>query len=405
MMRRFFRASRFLFHAVVLVTALGLAACSDDGDVAVDQHVAADAGPADVSLADAADASAAADAGVPDSTSSGSFSKATEAKLQKVLQDGWKAQGPPGGTMAARMGQSKLWAGAVGLSDLSQKSAMKPGDRLRIASITKVFMATLVLLLEQEKLLSVEDKLSKWLPNFPKGDGIALYQLMNHTSGVYNYTDSAQLQKKKAATLQQLAQIAVDHGPSFSPGTKWGYSNTNYILLAQVVEKAAKTSWHVALRKRVLDKNGLKDTFVAGFEAVTGGMVKGYGLAGGKTLEDVTAEIHPSVVGPAGCMVSTVADLTRFFNLLQGGSILSAASLKKMQSTYKYKIDTSNSYGLGILISESGGQTFYCHNGSIDGFSSITCYWDSVGASVSVLFNATEAKAGAFISEAFKALL
>ena len=76
-----------------------------------------------------------------------------------------------------------------------------------------------------------------------------------------------------------------------------------------------------------------------------------------------------------------------------------------MRSTYKYKIDATNSYGLGLLISESGGQTFYCHDGSIDGFSSFACYWDSMDTSGAVLFNATEAKSGAFISEVFKALL
>lgn len=399
---RFDQGSRLLLF---IVLAACLAACSDDTEAVADQQVAVDSGLADGPASEAASPDAKIPGDAAADGAAGSFSKAKQAKLLKALQDGWKAQGPPGGTMAARLGSTKLWAGAVGLSDISKKSAMKPGDRLRIASITKTFMATLVLLLEQEKLLSVEDKLSKWIPSFPKGDGIKLYQLMNHTSGVYNYTNSAKLQKKKAATLQQLAQIAIDEGPSFPPGSKWGYSNTNYVLLGMIVEKATKTSWHAALRKRVLSKHGLKDTFAEGFETVTGGMVKGYGLAGGTTLKDVTNDLHPSVAGPAGCMVSTVSDLTLFFNKLHGGSILSAASLKKMQSTYKFKIDPANSYGLGLLISESGGQTFYCHDGSVDGFNSMACYWDGVGASVAVLFNATEAKAGSFLSEIFKALL
>ena len=388
---------------VVLAAALGLAACSDDAATSQDQRAAAEAGLDSAQIADASDA------GVTDSAADGPgpgrFSEAIEARLIKVLQDGWKAQGPPGGTMAARQGQTRLWVSAVGLSDMDQKTAMKPGDRLRIASLSKTFVAALVLLLEQEKLLTVEDKLSRWIPTFPNGGGIALYQLMNHTSGVFNFTDSAKLQKDKATTAQQMVQIAIDEGPSFPPGTQWGYSNTNYVLLGMVIEEAAKTTWHGALRKRLLEKHGLKDTFAEGYETITGGMVKGYGLAGGKTLKEVTNDIHPTVPGPAGCMVSTVADLTLFFNLLHTGAIISKASLEKMRRTYNHKLDDNASYGLGLVISQSGGETFYCHDGGIDGFSSSTCYWDSRGTSVSVLFNASEASSGALISDAFKALL
>lgn len=388
---------------LVLVLAVGPAACSDDSETPADQQVVIDSGPGDdLALETAPDG--APDAAPPDGANANRFAEAKEKKLQKALDDGVKNQGPPGGAMAARMGK-KLWAGATGVSDLAKKTAMKPGDRMRIASITKTFVATLILLLDQEGLLSVEDKLSKWVPTFPKGGGIRLYHLLNHSSGVYNFTNSAKLDKTAAAKPEDMVKLATDEGPRFAPGAKWSYSNTNYVLLGMVAAKAAKSPWHVALRKRVLDKHGLKDTFAEGFETITGGMVKGYGLAGGAALKDVTNHIHPTVPGAAGCMVSTVADLTRFFNLLNEGSIISKASLKKMRETYKVTISAGNSYGLGLAISESGGQTFYCHDGSIDGFSSFACYWTGVGGSVAILFNATEAKSGANISEAFKALL
>lgn len=146
-----------------------------------------------------------------------------------------------------------------------------------------------------------------------------------------------------------------------------------------------------------------KDTFAEGFEPVTGGMATGHGLVGG-TLKDISAEFHPTVAGPAGCMVSSAADLTRFFNLLHSGAIISAGSLKKMRSTYVHSLGGGNGYGLGLVVSQVDGETFYAHDGGVPGFSSSLIYWQAKNASVAVLLNAQEAKAGALVSGALKAL-
>ena len=133
------RRDRWVWILLAALIALPTG-CSDDTEIHADQQVAADSGPADGPAAEAS-ADSAPDAASPDGGGVNRFAEAKEKKLQQALDDGVKAQGPPGGTMAARAGK-KLWVGAKGLSNLAKKTAMKPGDRMRIASITKTFVAT-----------------------------------------------------------------------------------------------------------------------------------------------------------------------------------------------------------------------------------------------------------------------
>jgi D-alanyl-D-alanine carboxypeptidase len=305
------------------------------------------------------------------------FDSQLEETLQATLLDFFTKQQPPGVIGAVRQGP-RYWAGAIGKSDLAASTLLKTDDLFRIASITKAFVATLVLKLDEEGVLSVEDKLSKWIPSFPGGDAIPLYRLLNHTSGIYNFILTyPQFCPTPSAAPQDLVQIAIDHGPSFAPGAGFEYSNTNYILLGMVIEAATQDKWHIVQRRRILVPFGLGHTFVEGQEALPSQVARGYSFDG-KQLLDVSD--YPHCLWACGGMVSTIADVTRFFSLLHSGAILSAASLKKMRSQYTAEIPRTSDdglspaavhkAGLGLGIVVDGAESFYCHGGWARGYRS-----------------------------------
>ena len=158
-------------------------------------------------------------------------------------------------------------AGAAGYANLRTKERMRVDHAFRVGSITKTFVATVVLQLAAEGTLGLDDALERWLPGLvANGQAITLRQLLNHTSGIYNYTDDQALNRtlirnpRRVLTPVELVAVATKHGPNFDPGKRWSYSNTGYILLGLVIEKATATSLEQELRERIFEPLALTRT-------------------------------------------------------------------------------------------------------------------------------------------------
>ncbi|MET8976175.1 serine hydrolase domain-containing protein [Streptomyces sp. NPDC004539] len=300
--------------------------------------------------------------------------------------EGVVKEGVPGVTLTART-DGKAWSTTAGVGNLRTGKPRSAGDHYRVGSITKTFVATVLLQLEAERKLSLDDTVEKWLPGVVHGNGhdgsrITLRQLLNHTSGIYNYTADEQFGRdyflkdgffKNRFTTHPPSYavgIAMSHAPEFEPGTDWKYSNTNYILAGMVIEKATGHPYGQEVRTRILNPLHLKDTSVPG-NSVT--LPRPASRAYGKLAEtadgptyDVT-ELNPSLAGSAGEMISTSADLTRFYSALLQGKLLPAAQLKEMKT-----VDSTSGYGLGIAEGTlSCGVTVWGHDGGIHGSSSV----------------------------------
>jgi len=160
---------------------------------------------------------------------------ALQQALDKLVSDG-----VPGVIALQRQGGQQRHA-ASGVADLETQEPIRATNRFRIGSITKSFVSTVVLQLADERRLTLDDTVERWLPGVvPNGGAITVRQLLNHTSGLYSYTDLPfylQLLREPLRTWQplQLVQLAVAHPPLFAPGTSWSYSNTNYILLGLII--------------------------------------------------------------------------------------------------------------------------------------------------------------------------
>src|SRR5436190_2298941 len=174
--------------------------------------------------------------------------------------------GAPGAIVYVRT-PTATRAGVAGYADRSAHVSMRAADRFRIASVTKAFVSVLILQLEAEGKLDIDDAVAKYLPDVvPNGGAITLRELMNHTSGLFNYTDDAAFVDDPITNFartwspQELLALAFAHAPGSPPGTNWSYSNTNYIVLGLVVERETGKSLGQVLQERILTPLGLTST-------------------------------------------------------------------------------------------------------------------------------------------------
>lgn len=258
---------------------------------------------------------------------------------------------------------------------------------------TKTFTATVVLQLAGEGRLSLDDTVAHWLPAVVAGNGndgsrITIRELLQHASGIYDYTKDLpalasaagfQANRFRTYTPQQLVALAMQHPPLFAPGTSVSYSNTGYILLGMIINRVTGRSWASEVNARIIRPLGLRHTNTPGtFPFIAGPHAEGYHSFGGVTPIDVTV-FNPSGADAAGSIISTTADLSRFYRALAGGRLLAPAQLSEMETTVAVPqlaaVWPGGRYGLGLAwfpLSCGGG--FFGHQGDVVGYHT----WDAV---------------------------
>lgn len=330
-------------------------------------------------------ASLTAPAALASSPAPGRDHGATRKAMDAAVQDG-----VPGVAGQAK-DRNGTWKGTSGVGDLRTKQPRSAHDRYRVGSITKTFVSTVLLQLEAEGRLSLDDKVDRWLPGVVLGNGhdgkkITLRQLLNHTSGVYNYTadedfgrtyflkDGFFEHRFDRLTPKQLVKIATAHKPDFAPGTSWNYSNTNYVLAGMVIEKVTGHAYGDEVRKRIIEPLGLHATRVPGSDPKLG---RPSSRAYGKLAEEATGptydvtELNPSLASAAGEMVSDSGDLNRFYSALLKGRLLPKKQLTEMKTTVEVGEIPNAGYGLGLIERRlSCGVVVWGHGGGIHGSNS-----------------------------------
>ena len=278
--------------------------------------------------------------------------------------------GAPGAIVYVRT-PTATRSGAAGFADRDAHRTMRASDRYRIASVSKAFVSVVVLQLEAEAKLDIDDSVEKWLPGVvPNGAVITLRELMNHTSGIYDYTEdpsfaTAILANPSAPwSPRALAAIGVAHDPYFAPGSNYHYSNTNYILLGLVVEAVTAKPLGQSLQERIFTPIGLTATsFPLGIE-LDATFVHGYVSLNGSPLFDVTPLLSPSYAWAAGAIVSDARDVTTFYRALLTGRLLRAAQLNEM----KQATGVAGTYGLGISTTFTNCGRAFGHDGDFPGW-------------------------------------
>jgi D-alanyl-D-alanine carboxypeptidase len=249
--------------------------------------------------------------------------------LQAVLDQAVQEQKIPGAT-ACLMTPDYTWEFAAGVSSRRRRAAMRPRDRFRIASISKVYVATVLLQLYDEGVLDLDETLAEWLApkvaeRFPNPKKITIRHLLNHTSGLDDYLNTdgfSEATQGRPYDQPWRAWEAVRYGfdlePLDKPGKTHHYSNTNYLLLDLIVETATGNPVYREIRTRLLEPLGLTDTFTETFEPVPGGFVEGYEDLDEDGRQDLTSGLNAGAGLADGGLISTAYDVARFSHTLFG---------------------------------------------------------------------------------------
>ncbi|MGG2464763.1 serine hydrolase domain-containing protein [Streptomyces sp. RGM 3693] len=299
--------------------------------------------------------------------------------IQRVLEQAVTQGGLPGILAEVRDGD-RQWFGTAGVAGTETGRKRSQQDRFRIGSISKTFVATVVLQLAAEGRLSLDDTAEQWLPGVVHGHGhdgatVTIRMLLNHTSGIFNYTDDQEaLNRYETHTPELLAQIAVSHPATFTPGSGWAYSNTNYVLAGMIIERATGRALAEEIAERISHPLGLTGTYLPhGSDPTIHGphsrhYTKLFQTDPDAPVHDAT-ELDSSMFWAAGGMISTARDLNRFFGALLGGRILPPDQQRDMFTTVPTRDWISNAaYGLGVSsVTLPCGETVWGMGGALFG--------------------------------------
>lgn len=286
----------------------------------------------------------------------------------------------------------ETWAAAGGLVDLEGDTEATPDSRFRIGSISKTFVAVVLLQLAEEDFLTLEDRVGDWLSDditadLANAEDATLLQLVTMTAGIPEYLnddffDAVLENSTHTWTAEEVLVFAYGEDALFDAGDGFEYVNTNYILLQLVIEAATGQPLHEVIRERILDPLDLEDTYTQIQETLPGGFVHGYeDIEGDEFAEDVTLINDGAGLGDGG-LISTTADLTRFYQALFGGELLSDDSLEMMIDA----ADDDTEYGMGLEVFDSDFGLLMGHTGGVLGFSSAAFYAPDLDATVVILY-------------------
>ncbi|MFE0046744.1 serine hydrolase domain-containing protein [Streptomyces albireticuli] len=296
--------------------------------------------------------------------------------------------GVPGVTAQARDADG-VWKSASGVGDLTSGAPRGKDDKFRVGSITKTFVATVLLQMEAEGRLGLDDTVDHWLPGLVRGNGndgggITVRQLLSHTSGLFDYLADEEYAKTymrgdgylehryDTLTPEKHVRVALSHAPLFDPGAKFSYSNTNYVLAGMILEKAGGRPYEDEVRDRIIRPLGLKNTSNPG-NGIHLPRPSGRGYSKlfrpeSDRIDDVT-EMNGSQGRADGDIISTAGDLNRFYSALLRGRLLPPKQLKAMRTV---PATSSKPYGLGLQrFATSCGAEVWGHGGGMVGWLSM----------------------------------
>ncbi len=312
-----------------------------------------------------------------------------KAKADAILKAAYPAAGPGAAVIVTEDGKT-VYAAGHGLADVGAKTTIAPETVFRLGSITKQFSAAVMLQLVAEGKVSLDDRLSKFLPDFPKpGADATIAQLLNHTVGVQSYTGIPGWmdgdRPTQAVTTEQLIAEFKDLPAPSKPGEKWDYNNSGYVLVGAVIEKVTGKPWHQAVDERIAAPLGLTSIRYGTLEATVAGMAKGYSQD--DKGPSAARSIHMSVPHAAGALIGTVGDLAKWNHALHHGKVVPPALHAQMVAPTKLPDGNTEPYGFGIGRSDVRGREAVGHGGGIFGFSTNSVYLPKDDLFVAVFAN------------------
>ncbi|MBC8769346.1 beta-lactamase family protein [Arenibacter sp. BSSL-BM3] len=273
------------------------------------------------------------------------------------------------GSLTISKNGTQLYSRAIGFSSISKTDTVLAtlNTKYRIGSISKMFTATMIFQLIEEGKLNLNTTLDDFFPNLPNANKITISNLLNHRSGLYNFTNDPDYlawmtqPKTKDEMLSLISKYKVD----FKPNKKASYSNSNYVVLGYVIEHITNQSYSSNLGERITSKIGLSNTYVGNKTNINHNESYSYQFINNWEQE---LETDMSIPGGAGSILSTPSDLNRFSEALFTLRLISENSLSKMTTM-------TDGYGMGMFQTPFYSKKAFGHSGGIDGFASNLAYF------------------------------
>ncbi|WP_316834322.1 serine hydrolase domain-containing protein [Pedobacter nutrimenti] len=296
----------------------------------------------------------------------------------KTLEDNNKFMG----SVAISQNGQLLYTKAIGYTDIENQTKPNENTKYRIGSISKTFTTVLIFKAIEEGKLTLEQTINQYFPTIKNSDKITIAQLLSHRSGIHNFTDDEEYQQWNTTkkSEKELTDIIAKGGSDFEPDSKTSYSNSNFVLLSFILQKAYKQPYSEILKEKITKPLNLKNTFYGGKINLKNNESYSYKFVNSWNKEP---ETDMSVPMGAGAVVSTPADLTKFAEALFGGRLLSAKSLEQMETI-------KDGIGMGLFKFPFYDKPSYGHTGGIDGFTSVYSYFPSDKTAVALTSNGSK---------------
>jgi len=285
----------------------------------------------------------------------------TKASKIAALMSSLSERGQFSGSIVVAEHGRMIYERGFGTADLKHNVAFTPKTSVYLASLTKQFTAMAIMMLAERRQLSYRDALSKYFPEFPSyATRITIRNLLNHTSGIPDYVGLG-LERPGLTNKEVLSTLIRQPALGFTPGAKFEYSNSNYVLLALIIEKVSGQSYNLFLRRKIFVPLGMKHTFVYDQSRKEMSRAIGYNRFGDVSDYDLLT------YGEGG-IYSTVADLFKWDLALYTENLVRHATLDEAFTRGKLNDGSSTGYGFGWAVAEYNGETIYAHAGRYGGF-------------------------------------
>jgi CubicO group peptidase (beta-lactamase class C family) len=312
----------------------------------------------------------------------------SRAKLDEIADKVLKTTGVPSASLAVVKDANIVYVQAYGDARLDPKLPAKPDMRYSVGSISKQFTAAAVLMLQEQGKLSLDDKVSKWLPDLTRANEVTVRQLLSHTSGYQDYAPQDYMvpEWEKPVSAQQImdrwAKIPLD----FDPGTKWQYSNTNYVIAGVIVEKAGGKPLYEMLQERVLVPLKMTSATNTDVKKLPPTDPAGYFRYGLGPLRPAPKE-GPGWMYAAGELAMTAEDLAKWDISVINRSVLQPQSYKEMEREVVLNNGAGTRYGLGVSVFNQNAHRWVEHSGEVSGFTAENIVLPDDKFAVAVLTN------------------
>lgn len=285
------------------------------------------------------------------------------------------------GSIALVQNGQLIYQRSIGYQDIENNRLATAETKYRIGSISKSFTAALVMKAVEFNKLDLDQTLSDFYPTIKNADRITIEMMLNHRSGIHNFTDDADFGSwyTQAKSEAEMVALIAAKGVDFEPNEKSSYSNSNFVLLTYILEKVYQKSYAELLQEMIAQPAGLPNTFLGGKIKPSNEEAKSYYFSG---TWNQAPESNPSIPLGAGMVVSTPVDLLKFSSALFEGKIITLDGLKRMQTV-------NGSYGLGLIPIPFYEYIGWGHTGGIDGFTSVFAYFPDSKIAYALTSNGT----------------